>query len=99
MRPVTDANAPRHDWIERVWLTLSRPVELAPGVLLPAGTYSGKSKRSGALSEPRSSKVEYVLEFSAAALRNMGAEPPPAGAHLKEYDVTDFVAFGQMVVA
>ena len=68
-------------------------------MILPAGTYSGKSKRSGAISEPRAGKVEYVLEFSAAALRNMGAEPPAAGAHLKEYDVTDFVTFGQIVVA
>ena len=95
---MTDAGAPHHNWIERVWLTAAQPVELAPGVLLPAGTYSGKSRRTAGR-EPQPGKVEYVLEFSPVALRKMGAEAPPAGVSLKEYDVTDFVTFGQMIVS
>ena len=87
-----------HDGGARVWLTVARPLELAPGVLLPAGTYSGRSRRAAGASAD-SSAVEYVLEFSAAALRRMGAEPPPAGAVLKEFNVTEFVTVGRMLIS
>jgi len=94
---VADADKP-DDGIARVWLTVVRPVELAPGVLLPAGTYSGKSRRIAG-SATAAGTVEYVLEFSAAALRRMGAEPPPAGAFLKEFNVTEFVTVGRLIVS
>ena len=92
-----DADGPHQNATERIWLTLSRPVEIAPGIVLPAGTYTGKSRRSpdGAAH----GKLEYVLELSPAALRRMGAEPLPAGVFLKEFNVTEFVTIGRMVVS
>ena len=92
-----DADSPQQNASERVWLTAARPIEIAPGVLLPAGTYSGKSRRISG-DGAGSVRLEYVLEVSSAALRRMGAEPLPAGVFLKEYNVTQFVTVGQMVV-
>ena len=77
-------------WTRRVWLTASGAVELAPGVLLPAGTYSAKWKAPAAGIAP-----EYVIELTAAAQVRMGALAASV-LGLRAWDVTNQVTRGLM---
>ena len=65
-------------WTRRVWLTASGAVELAPGVLLPAGTYSAKWKAPAAGIAP-----EYVIELT-AKIPGKERDMDPAANHARD---------------
>jgi hypothetical protein len=81
----------------RVWLTTFRPFELMAGMVLPLGTYSGRARRTERAD--MQAKVMYTLEFSSSGMQKMGGHALPAGVVVKEFDVTDFVTFGQLIVS
>jgi hypothetical protein len=89
---------PHHVSSRRVWLTTFRPFELIAGMMLPRGTYTGRARHIGR-EDAQAAKVMYTLEFSSSGLQKMGGQPLPAGVVVKEFDVTDFVTFGQLIVS
>ena len=91
------ASAAQHVSSRRVWLTTFRPFELMAGMVLPLGTYSGRARRTERADTP--AKVMYTLEFSSSGMQKMGGHALPAGVVVKEFDVTDFVTFGQLIVS
>ena len=74
-------------------LTVVVPVEIEPGLEVPAGTYAGKKKtlRGQGSTEPR-----YILELTAAQLNALTAAQPSLNLISVEYDVTKFVKFGKI---
>jgi hypothetical protein len=79
--------------IGRVWLTAKQPIEIAPGVTLPSGTYSAKARPLD------QNKVQYVIELTSAGLKSIGDQESRHEGEVSEYDVTDFVAFGRMILS
>ena len=77
-------------------LTVVVPVEIEPGLEVPAGTYTGKTTFRGQQNwtEPR-----YILELTAAQLNALAAAQPTPNLISVEYDVTKFVKLGQIVVS
>ena len=90
-------SAAQHVSSRRVWLTTFRPFELMAGMVLPLGTYSGRARRTERADTP--ARVMYTLEFSSSGMQKMGGHALPAGVVVKEFDVTDFVTFGQLIVS
>ena len=80
---------------EIINLTVVVPVEIEPGLEVPAGTYVGKKKtlRGQGSTEPR-----YILELTAAQLNALAGAQPSANLISVEYDVTEFVKLGKIRV-
>lgn len=86
---------------QRLRLTSSAAVELEPGLLLPAGTYTGESTEIGALmldGEISWTQPEFRMEFSAAELSAMGRKDTKNLLSMK-ITVTKFVRLGQLVIS
>ena len=72
------------------------PVEIEPGLEVPAGTYTGKKKT---LRGQGSTEPQYVLELTAPQLNALAAAQPSVNLISVEYDVTKFVKLGQIQVS
>ena len=74
-------------------LTVVVPVEIEPGLEVPAGTYTGKKMtlRGQGSTEPR-----YILELTAAQFKALAGAQPSPNLIAVEYDVTKFVKFGKI---
>ena len=80
-----------------VQYVVDEPVELEPGVILPAGTYPGTEKQIGVdlLQGIQWTNPTYHLELSAADLESCGAKNTRNLLSV-EYDVTKFVRLGNI---
>ena len=83
-----------------VRLTAAAPVEIEPGIILPAGIYEGVEKRLGVplMAGMSWTPPEYHLELSEVQLVAMGAKPTP-NMISTEYDLSKFVRLGQITVS
>ena len=77
---------------EAVTLRVVSPVEIEPGVVLPVGTYPGRSAQIG---------VEFkgnVIWSNPGALSELHSSGRSSALHATEYDITRFVFSGAIVV-
>jgi len=84
-----------------VRLTAAHPVEIEPGLFLPAGSYAAESREIGVPARDgltNWSKADYLLEFTGEQLAAMGVKNPDNLASA-EYDLTAFVTSGEIVVS
>lgn len=60
----------------RVWYTVSEPLEMEPGVVLPAGRYPGTMEQHGYVTyeEVDWAKPSYSMEVSASEMARMGKQ-------------------------
>jgi hypothetical protein len=84
-----------------VQLIAAAPVELEPGIVMKAGTYTGEMKQLGLPTmggQISWTAPEYKIEFDAQQLSHMGMVNVGNLMSI-EYDVTKFVRSGQIKVA
>lgn len=82
-----------------VRLRAKESVEIEPGIIMPAGTYSGISKQLGVylMNGLNWTTPEYRIEFQAAQLADMGMQNT-ANLISCEFDVTKFIRTKQIEV-
>jgi hypothetical protein len=83
----------------QVTLIASNPVEIEPGITLPAGRYHGTEKQLGiALMGGMSwTKPDYKMELTASQLEAMGAKPSTSLISI-EFGISRFVRSGELTV-
>jgi hypothetical protein len=84
-----------------VLLTATAPIELRPGLTMPAGTYPGLMQRTALSTHGGISWTapQYKIAFSAEELSAMGAENLRSNLAGEGFTVTEFVRNGQIAVS
>jgi hypothetical protein len=89
---------PQRTETRSVELTTDAPVEIASGIVMPAGVYVGELQRTAFTHQGGTSwsRPQYTIEFSAEELETMGHKSP----HRSEsFDVSEFVRSGEITVS
>jgi hypothetical protein len=84
---------------EQVHLAATEPVEIEPGVIIPAGTYAGIRVDTGLETHQGVSWAppRYVLALTGEQVRSFGARVS-ANTSSVEYDVSKHVRLGKLTV-